>query len=557
MSIGFDDEIVATDEAIATHRTHPSVQKIRENHGELAESFSFHCINPETVLVKLKCINSKKATGFDNIPGKLIRLAHRELASPLSKLINGCILSNSFPGIMKCAELSPVYKKQDKLQKGNYRPVSILTCISKIYESVLNDQLLEYFNVIFNDFISAFRKGHSCQSLLLKFIDDIKSALDNKHTVGAVFMDLSKAFDCLPHGLMVAKLHAYGLTRPACHLIADYLSDRKQRVKIANTRSSWVHLKKGVPQGSILGPLLFNIFINDMFMFIEKCSLYNYADDNALQNASKVKSEVIYNLEHDCRIAINWYDINGMQAHPTKFQFMIASPHPTECLKLKINDDTTIVSEPYIKCLGVYIDNKLSFSKHISEICVKAARQLNALARIAKFLDTKSRKIIYNSFVLSNLNYCPLVWHFCGKLNNDKLEKIQERSLRIVYDDYNSPYTDLIERAGSSTILLSRLRTMALEVFKSLKSISPPCLNELFHIKPHPYSMRHPIKLTQGKINTITHGLRSFSYTGAKLWNELPIDFTDFNDIDVPSFKEFLKNWAWPQNCDDILCHYF
>ena len=165
LSIGFDDEIVATDEAIATHRTHPSVHKIRENHGELAESFSFHCINPETVLVKLKCINSKKATGFDNIPGKLIRLAHRELASPLSKLINGCILSNSFPGIMKCAELSPVYKKQDKLQKGNYRPVSILTCISKIYESVLNDQLLEYFNVIFNDFISAFRKGHICQSL--------------------------------------------------------------------------------------------------------------------------------------------------------------------------------------------------------------------------------------------------------------------------------------------------------------------------------------------------------------------------------------------------------
>ena len=119
---------------------------------------------------------------------------------------------NIFPDIMKCAEVSPIFKKDDYLLKGNFRPVSILTSISKIYENVVNNQLLGHFYEIFNDLLSAFRKGHSCQLLLLKFVEYMKNALDQKHAVGALFMDLSKAFDCLPHGLLVAKLHAYGLT---------------------------------------------------------------------------------------------------------------------------------------------------------------------------------------------------------------------------------------------------------------------------------------------------------------------------------------------------------
>ena len=148
-----------------------------------------------------------------------------------------------------CWGQSNFQKKDDNLLKGNFRPVSILTSISKIYENVLNHQLLGHFYAIFNDLLSAFRKGHSCQSLLLKFVEDMKNALDQKHAVGALFMDLSKAFDCLPHGLLVAKLHAYGLSPAACCLLGDYLSGHRQRVKISNARSTWETLAKGVPQG--------------------------------------------------------------------------------------------------------------------------------------------------------------------------------------------------------------------------------------------------------------------------------------------------------------------
>ena len=135
-------------------------------------------------------------------------------------------------------------------------------------------------------------------------------------------MDLSKAFDCLPHGLIIAKLHAYGVTTAACELLFSYLHERKQRVKIPSSRSDWTTLSKGVPQGSILGPLLFNIFMNDLFLFIEKCNLYNYTDDNSLDSSSDNLSEVLINLKIDGRNAIDWFMKNGMQANPDKFHFI-------------------------------------------------------------------------------------------------------------------------------------------------------------------------------------------------------------------------------------------
>ena len=244
-------------------------------------------------------INIKKATGCANIPGKFLRLAHNELTTLLTSLINNCMKCGIFPEYMKLADVSPIYKKSDNLMKGNYRPVSVLTTLSKLYESTMNDQLLCHFVSILNDLLNVFRKGHSCQTLLVKCIGDWKLALDENKHVGVLFTDLSKAFDCLPHSLLLAKLNAYGLDMSACNLIGSYLSNRKQRVEIGNARSKWISLSKGVPQGSILGPLLFNIFINDMYMFMDECTLYNYADDNSLSCTAPTIDAVISNLQLD------------------------------------------------------------------------------------------------------------------------------------------------------------------------------------------------------------------------------------------------------------------
>ena len=163
-----------------------------------------------------------------------------------------------------------------------------------------------------------------------------------------------------------------------------------------------------------------------MFLFINKCTLYNYADDNSLSCAGTTVQEVTSSLQFDGSCVIQWFTDNGMQANPSKFQFMIISPD-ADCAqkleKLVLNGNTVLVSEKQVQVLGVIIECKLNFSLHVSSICTKAARQLNALARISNYLDESARKIIYNSFVASNFNYCPLVWHFCGATSSNRIEK--------------------------------------------------------------------------------------------------------------------------------------
>ena len=249
------------------------------------------------------------------------------------------------------------------------------------------------FYVLFNELLAAFRKSYSRQTLSIKFIEDIKSALDKGHEIGTVYMDLSKALDCLPHGLLIAKLHAYGLSEAPCETMFDYLQDRKQRVKISNSHRSWKQLTKGVPQSSILGPFLFNVFMNDLFLFMKNCKLYNYADDNSIMYSSPDLFSIILNLKIDCKNAIDWFASNGMKANPSKFQFMMLS---NECIQeqyIDIADGITLRSEPCVKVLGVTIDDRLQFNEHVSACCSKAAKQLNAISRISRHISLKSKSI--------------------------------------------------------------------------------------------------------------------------------------------------------------------
>ena len=257
-------------------------------------------------------------------------------------------------------------KKPDNLLKENYRPVSILTAMSKIHEDLMNDQLYAYFEDIFEELLNAFRKKYCCQSLLTKLIKDWKISLDSNQIVGAVFMDLSKAFDCLPHSLIIAKLHAYGLSLDACKFLSGYLSGRHQRVKIQNDRSNWKLISKGVPQGSILWPLLFNIFMNDMFLFIEHCNLYNYADDNSMSASAESIDEAMALLKADCENAVSWFTSNGMKANTEKFQLLIVSPHDVTDKKPELLVNDVLKPETSVKVLGITIDSRLNFSQHVS-----------------------------------------------------------------------------------------------------------------------------------------------------------------------------------------------
>ena len=201
--------------------------------------------------------------------------------------------------------------------------------------------------------------------------------------------------------------------------------------------------------------------------------------------------------------------------------------------------------------LSISIDSRPIFTDHISSCCAKAARQVNALSRISENFDLKCRKLIFQSFVLSNFTYCPIVWHFCGKQNNGEIEKVQERALRILYDDYESECNELLDKSGAISMLQFRMNCIILEVFKSIHNSSPWYIQDMFEIKKSSYSMRDSSKLVlQPKRNTTAFGLRSFTYFGSKLWNDLPIDFKETTDFAL--FRDRLRHWDGP-NFDDVM----
>ena len=220
--------------------------------------------------------------------------------------------------------------------------------------------MLSYVNVILSDKISAYRQGYSCQHVLLKLTDECKIYLDQNLSVGTVLMDLSKVFDYIPHELLIAKMGAYNFDKGTLELVLSYLKDRKQTVNVKGKLSSFLDVLAGVPQGSILGPVLFNIFINDIYDFMSVCDLENFADDNTVTNTAEKTGDIIVNLEDDSRRAIDWFKNNHMIANPDKFKAIIIDKKGTDYSNLTLNiNNETINASREVTLLGITIDDKL------------------------------------------------------------------------------------------------------------------------------------------------------------------------------------------------------
>ena len=228
----------------------------------------------------------------------------------------------NFPTKAKRTAVTTIYKS-DKTDIKNYRPISILNSLSKFFENVIKNPIVPFFDKCWSKYLSAYRKSHSCQHVLIRIMENIRKKLDQSKLVGVILMDLSKAFDCISHDLLIAKLNAYGLSENAILYIYSYLKERKQCVRINNINSRYEFILSVVPQGSILGPIIFNIFINDLFLFIKIANIHNYADDNSLEATANTLEELIAVLEGESNIAIDWLDRNEIILNAKKFQALI------------------------------------------------------------------------------------------------------------------------------------------------------------------------------------------------------------------------------------------
>ena len=416
---------------IQKYKNHPSILKLNEH---ICTNCGFQPISGSGIQMVIQNMDSSKAYQIDNIPPMILMLNGDICSDVLSSNLNSSITNGTFPNILKFAHITPTYKKGDRLLKCNYRPVSILPTFSKIYEKMLYQQMYVYFNHLFSKYLCGFRKGHSTQHCLLFMLENLKKALDKGLYTGILLTDLSKAFDSLSHDLLIAKLNAYGFFRNALSLINDYLTGRKQRTKINGSFSTWRDIIHGVPQGSILGPLLFNIYINDLFLFSDNFEIANYADDCSPFEFSGSIEDVISKLEKDSNILIKWYESNYLKPNPDKWHQLLSVLR--EDTSIKISNDL-ISNSTDEKILGVSFDNKLNFNIHITKLCKKAAHKLHALARISNFMSLNQRKLIMNAFITSQFSYCPLIWMMHSRSLNARINRIHERALRIVYNDHH------------------------------------------------------------------------------------------------------------------------
>ena len=559
--IGLNDSIDTTStgfikNVINKHSTHPSVIKIYEMMSENKRpEFKFVKLNHQTMQKYLKQVKVNKATGYDGIPAKMIQMCDEDLCGILTEIINECFDMSIYPDDMKRAEVSPLFKKADDMDKSNYRPVSVLTTFNKVFETIITRQMLEYFEPIFHTMLCAYRKKYSCNHILIKLIDMWKWSLDADNYVGTVLMDLSKAFDCIPHGLLICKLKAYGVSEEACIFLSTYLSGRHQKIKINNCKSTWEPVKKGIPQGSCLGPFLFNIFINDIFSFITDCDLINYADDNTLSKAGSSVELVVEALRLDTVNAVKWFSFNYMKVNPDKFQVMILKPMFCNTdLPSHVNiGEVSLQVQSDVKLLGITIDNKLKFDVQVNKMCSRASRQLNVMHRFKRIFKEREKYVIFNTFIIANFNYCPIVWNFCGIVQLRKMERIQERALRFVFDDNTSEYAELLKKADCELLHLKRIKVIACEVFKSVKDLNPVFMKEMFCMKENVHNMRDNHKLQMKKFKKIRYGKGSFSYYGAHIWNMLPPHYKEC--INVASFKKLLSTWEGP-NCKCSICDF-
>lgn len=395
-------------------------------------------------------IKNDCSSGFDGIPVRYLKPVVDHLASPLSYIINNAIDKNIFPEQWKIARICPIPKVNEPTKIEEYRPISVLPVLSKVYERVILKQLCCYIekNHLYNDNQSGFRRGHSTLSLLLKFRDDIKLAMNRSEVTLAVLIDYSKAFDTIEHETLLKKLHYLNFSANSLRLMHSYLSCRLQYTQVDDKNSSTSTVSFGVPQGSILGPVLFNLYVADLSKHIS-CNSIQYADDTNLYKSCKVKdlTSCKENIITDLCILNEWSTRQNLIFNEQKTKCMLFATQQMR-RRHKLNNQTSLIvyngsgieQAKSSKLLGVYFDEHLSWNEHICQLTKSCSLTLRVLKEFGRFTPFKVRKTLAESLILSKISYCNVVLHQLPQYLLKRLQKIQNATAAYVRKQYTKQH---------------------------------------------------------------------------------------------------------------------
>lgn len=501
---------------------------------------------------------SQKYCDLDPIPTKIMLKCLPELLPVLSYIVNGSLKSGSFPKKLKEALVRPSLKKTnlDSECLSNYRPISNLPFLSKIIEKCVAIQLTKYLeeNHLFSKYQSGYRKYHSCETATTKIHNDILLMIDNRSKIVLLLLDLSAAFDTVNHNRLLKKLHLmYGISGIPLLWIESYLKDRSFCVKVKDSCSVHTELSIGVPQGSILGPLLFILYTKDLEDIAEKhgCYIHLYADDTQLYFTFDVINSS--NLELKIKACLDdiksWMVDNFLQLNASKTEVMIlSSKHdhsmslPAE-LQLTVNGSPTEVNSS-VKSLGVFLDNKLSMSDHITSIIQACNLQIRNLWFIASKLSMKLKIQLVHALVLSKLDYCNSVFYGISTKDLQRLQLIQNSAVRFIFGKGKRAHvTDLLRKVHFLPVKYRIMYKIALLTFKCVNNLAPSYLKELIILrKPTVKNVRldSDYFLLETPHYSLVSTEKAFSVCCPKIWNSLP--FETRSACTLTQFKSSLKS---------------
>ena len=520
---------------------------IFEDQPEPTNTIEMITITPKDVEDTLKCLNPNKAYGPDGISPKMLKEGGPSLVNILTQIFNLSLSKGIFPSSWKLANVCPIYKKAEEFVTKNYRPISLLSTIAKVFEKVVFKHLFNFFRTNFTISLwqSGFLPGHSTVTQLIEIYDEFCKAVDQGKEIRVVLLDISKAFDRVWHAGLLNKLKGAGIRGRLLSWLKSYLTDRQQRVTINGAKSPWGKILAGVPQGSVLGPLLFLIFINDITHIITRCKIRLFADDTCLFVEVDEPAEAAAILNENLQKIQEWANKWLVSFSPPKTkEMLITNKAPHDHPPLMLNNEQ-ITRVKHHKHLGVYLSDNLSWKKHAEETASKANRCLGILRPLKFILDRASLETLYKSFIRPVLEYADIVWDApdAHRHGLDILERVQTEAARIVTGATARCSTEqLYKEVGWEKLSLRRRLHRSTMMYKIMTGLAPESLLQKIPNRVEArtrYRLRNRGDLQVPFTRLVTY-TQSFFPTAVRLWNE----FTDAirNSPSVASFKHnYLK----------------